>query len=129
MVRPMRRAAPGTSAARGGLSGRRVEGGDIYNTEMMVHPHKPNSLPVPDEAALAHSETLLALIAAEIRAAGGWLPFDRYMERSLYTPGLGYYSGGAAKFGWRAEDGSDFITAPELTPLFAHTLSRAVAQA
>jgi SAM-dependent MidA family methyltransferase len=51
------------------------------------------------------------------------------MERALYAPGLGYYSGGAIKFGRRAEDGSDFVTAPELSPLFAATLARPVAQA
>lgn len=57
------------------------------------------------------------------------MPFDRYMERALYAPGLGYYSGGAVKFGRRAEDGSDFVTAPELSPLFAETLARPIAQA
>ena len=57
------------------------------------------------------------------------MPFDRYMERALYAPGLGYYSGGSVKFGRRAEDGSDFVTAPELSPLFAQTLARPIAQA
>ncbi len=51
------------------------------------------------------------------------------MERALYAPGLGYYSGGAIKFGRRAEDGSDFVTAPELSPLFAATLAQPVAEA
>lgn len=91
--------------------------------------HEPDRLPAPDAAALAQSEALTAQIRAEIAAAGGWLPFDRYMERALYAPGLGYYSGGAIKFGRRAEDGSDFITAPELSPLFAATLARPLAQA
>jgi SAM-dependent MidA family methyltransferase len=79
--------------------------------------------------ALAASAALVALIGDEIAAAGGWMPFDRYMERALYAPRLGYYSGGARKFGRRADDGSDFITAPELSPLFAATLARALAQA
>ena len=91
--------------------------------------HEPDSLPAPGPTALAQSETLAAQIRAEIASAGGWLPFDRYMELALYAPGLGYYSGGAIKFGRRAEDGSDFITAPELSPLFAATLARPVAQA
>jgi SAM-dependent MidA family methyltransferase len=91
--------------------------------------HEPDSLPAPDAAALAQSAALTAQIRAEIAAAGGWLPFDRYMERALYAPGLGYYSGGSIKFGRRAEDGSDFITAPELSPLFAATLARPLAQA
>ncbi|MPW18525.1 class I SAM-dependent methyltransferase [Paraburkholderia sp. CNPSo 3157] len=91
--------------------------------------HQPDSLPAPGPTALAQSEALVSRIRAEIDANGGWMPFDRYMERALYAPGLGYYSGGAIKFGRRAEDGSDFVTAPELSPLFAETLARPVAQA
>jgi SAM-dependent MidA family methyltransferase len=91
--------------------------------------HQPDSLPAPGPTALAQSETLAAQIRAEIAEAGGWLPFDRYMERALYAPGLGYYGGGSVKFGRRPEDGSDFVTAPELSPLFATTLARPVAQA
>nr|WP_322031737.1 SAM-dependent methyltransferase [Paraburkholderia sp. J76] len=91
--------------------------------------HEPDSLPVPEPIALAQSEALAATLRAEIASAGGWLPFDRYMERALYAPGLGYYSGGARKFGLFAEDGSDFVTAPELSPLFAATLARAVGEA
>lgn len=96
---------------------------------MNQNAHEPASLPVPAADALAASAALVAHIRHEISAAGGWVPFDRYMELALYTPGLGYYSGGARKFGRRAEDGSDFVTAPELSPLFARTLARPVAQA
>ncbi|WP_061133084.1 class I SAM-dependent methyltransferase [Caballeronia fortuita] len=88
-----------------------------------------DSLPAPGADALAQSEALTGLIRERIAAAGGWLPFDRYMDLALYAPGLGYYSGGATKFGRRAEDGSDFVTAPELSPLFATTLARPIAQA
>ncbi|MFM0239897.1 class I SAM-dependent methyltransferase [Paraburkholderia phytofirmans] len=91
--------------------------------------HQPDSLPAPGPSALAQSEALVAQIRAELDTAGGWLPFDRYMERALYAPGLGYYSGGARKFGLRGDDGSDFVTAPELSPLFAATLARPVAEA
>ncbi|WDD95564.1 class I SAM-dependent methyltransferase [Burkholderia sp. FERM BP-3421] len=91
--------------------------------------HEPASLPAPGPDALVQSETLVARLHAEIAAAGGWLPFSRYMEQALYAPGLGYYSGGARKFGRRGDDGSDFVTAPELSPLFAQTLARPVAQA
>ena len=91
--------------------------------------HEPASLPAPGPDALAQSETLAAQLRAEVVAAGGWLPFSRFMERALYAPGLGYYSGGARKFGRRAEDGSEFVTAPELSPLFAQTLARPVAEA
>lgn len=96
---------------------------------MNQNAHEPDSLPVPAADALGASAELAARIRDAIAAAGGWLPFDRYMELALYTPGLGYYSGGARKFGRRAEDGSDFVTAPELSPLFARTLARALAQA
>ncbi|MDR6412680.1 class I SAM-dependent methyltransferase [Paraburkholderia terricola] len=91
--------------------------------------HQPDSLPAPGPSALAQSEALLARIRAELEAAGGWLPFDRYMELALYAPGLGYYSGGTRKFGLRGDDGSDFVTAPELSPLFAATLARPLAEA
>ncbi|WP_233832553.1 class I SAM-dependent methyltransferase [Paraburkholderia sp. ZP32-5] len=91
--------------------------------------HQPDSLPAPGASALEQSDALVAHIRAQLEAAGGWLPFDRYMERALYAPGLGYYSGGARKFGLRGDDGSDFVTAPELSPLFAAALARPVAEA
>lgn len=75
------------------------------------------------EAAAAHSAHLHALIAEQIAAAGGALPFWRFMELALYAPGLGYYSAGAAKFG----AAGDFTTAPELGPLFAECVAEAVA--
>src|SRR3954466_7996707 len=59
-------------------------------------------------------------IAREIVAAGGWIPFSRYMQLALHEPGIGYYAGGARKFG---RDG-DFVTAPELGSLFGRTLAR-----
>ncbi|MBN8441983.1 MAG: SAM-dependent methyltransferase [Thauera sp.] len=83
-----------------------------------------SSLPSPSPDAVEQSARLLELITAEIAAAGGWIPFSRYMELALYAPGLGYYSGGARKFG----PGGDFITAPELTPLFGQALAAQVEQ-
>lgn len=74
------------------------------------------------------STALDAHIASEIAAAGGWLPFDRYMALALYAPGLGYYARGDRQFGALAASGSDFVTAPELTPLFGRTLAAQVAQ-
>jgi SAM-dependent MidA family methyltransferase len=62
-------------------------------------------------------------IAAEIEAAGGAIGFDRYMEMALYAPGLGYYVNGRRRFG---RDG-DFVTAPEISPLFSLCLARQVA--
>ena len=78
------------------------------------------------------SAALLARLRQAISAAGGWLPFDQFMAMALYEPGLGYYANGLAKFGhWPGANGqgSDFVTAPELTPRFGHALSRQVAQA
>jgi SAM-dependent MidA family methyltransferase len=75
------------------------------------------------------SPALAGRIAAAIDTAGGWLPFDRYMAMALYEPGLGYYARGARQFGHLPSSGSDFVTAPELSPLFGRTLARAVAQA
>jgi SAM-dependent MidA family methyltransferase len=81
-------------------------------------------LPQPDPDALAHSRVLSRRIAAGIRQAGGWIGFDDWMRRALYEPGLGYYSGPLRKFG--AE--GDFVTAPELSPLFACCVARQVSQ-
>ncbi len=81
-------------------------------------------LPEPSADAQAASAALTRLIATEIAAAGGWMSFARYMELALYAPGLGYYSGGSRKFGVEG----DFLTAPELTPLFGRALARQVAQ-
>ena len=86
------------------------------------------SLPEPSPEAAAISARLHALIRDEIDAHDGWISFARYMELALYAPGLGYYSAGAAKLGSDPRDGSDFTTAPELTPLFARALARPVAE-
>ena len=83
----------------------------------------PTSLPEPDPAAREHSAQLVALIREQIAAAGGALPFWRYMELALYAPGLGYYSAGAHKFG----AAGDFVTAPELGGLFARCVAEATA--
>lgn len=64
------------------------------------------------------------MVVAEIAQSGGWIGFDRYMALALYAPGLGYYAGGAAKFG----GAGDFVTAPEVSPLFGHTVSRQLAE-
>jgi len=84
----------------------------------------PASLPVPSSEALQHSARLIEFIRQDIAAKGGWISFARYMELALYAPGLGYYTAGAHKFG----EAGDFITAPELSPLFGRTLARQAAE-
>jgi SAM-dependent MidA family methyltransferase len=73
---------------------------------------------------LQHSARLIEFIRQDIAAKGGWISFARYMELALYAPGLGYYTAGAHKFG----EAGDFITAPELSPLFGRTLARQAAE-
>ncbi|SOD40519.1 class I SAM-dependent methyltransferase [Nitrosovibrio sp. Nv4] len=82
------------------------------------------SLPLPNEPALEHSRAVRELIQTEVAAAGGWISFEHYMRLALYAPGLGYYSGGAAKFG----QAGDFVTAPEISPLFGRAVARQAAQ-
>jgi SAM-dependent MidA family methyltransferase len=79
------------------------------------------------------TSVLQSHIETAIKTNGGWLPFDRFMELALYTPGLGYYANDLRKFGLfpstDVASGSDFVTAPELTPLFGQTLAKQIAQA
>ena len=72
---------------------------------------------------------LVDRIAARVAAAGGWMPFDDFMAEALYAPGLGYYSGGRRIFGLGPGSGSDFVTAPELSPFFGRTLAVQVREA
>ena len=81
-------------------------------------------LPEPSETEKQHSQKMHELIVQEINQAGGWIDFAQYMQLALYAPGLGYYSAGLQKFG---EQG-DFITSPEVSPLFAQTLANPVAK-
>jgi SAM-dependent MidA family methyltransferase len=85
---------------------------------------RPAELPSPEPQALATSRALLDRIGAELAAAGNWISFARYMELALHEPGLGYYAAGARKLG----AGGDFVTAPELSPLFGRALARQIAQ-
>jgi SAM-dependent MidA family methyltransferase len=62
-------------------------------------------------------------VEASIRRSGGWLPFDRFMAQALYAPGLGYYANDSRKFGQMPSSGSDFVTSPEMTPLFGQALA------
>jgi SAM-dependent MidA family methyltransferase len=84
----------------------------------------PATLPAPSAEAAQHSAILTEHIRSNIAEQGGWISFARYMALALYTSGLGYYTAGAHKFG----EAGDFITAPELSPLFGRTLARQVAE-
>jgi len=82
------------------------------------------SLPEPSPQARAASRALIGRIGAELARRQNWISFARYMELALYEPGLGYYAGGAAKLG----QAGDFVTAPELGPLFGRVLARQVGE-
>jgi SAM-dependent MidA family methyltransferase len=79
--------------------------------------------------APAAATPLDRLIRQALAREGGWLPFDRFMAMALYAPGLGYYAHGSRKFGLMPSSGSDFVTAPELSPLFGRALARQLSQA
>jgi SAM-dependent MidA family methyltransferase len=84
-----------------------------------------------DDSERRHSVSsrLRGVVARAIAEGSGWLPFDRYMALALYEPELGYYARAERVFGRWPGAGSDFVTAPELTPLFAQTLAVQVRQA
>ncbi|WP_395687995.1 class I SAM-dependent methyltransferase [Caenimonas koreensis] len=79
--------------------------------------------------ATSLTTALQGLIKQAIARDNGWLPFDRFMALALYAPGLGYYANTSRKFGQLPSSGSDFVTAPEMSPLFGQTLALQVADA
>lgn len=95
-----------------------------------------SSLPSLDSETAQHSARTAAHLQHAIESANGWLPFDQWMAQALYAPGLGYYAAGTVKLASASATDArgtpiapgDFVTAPELTPLFGHTLARQVAQ-
>ena len=106
----------------------------------------PPSLTTPPEVGLPPTDArnicarLTSHVHAALAQAGGWMGFDRFMDLALYAPGLGYYANGSTKFGAMPQGlrdgagdmvgaGSDFVTAPELSPLFGYALAQQVAQA
>ena len=83
-----------------------------------------SGLPSPDDDAREHSARVFRHIRERIASEGGWIPFAVFMDLALHAPGLGYYAAGAQKFGAPG----DFVTAPEMTPLFGRCVARQVAQ-
>ena len=84
----------------------------------------PPSLPRPDELSASHSERVADFIRAKIEERGGSISFAEFMQHALYAPGLGYYAAGATKFG----EAGDFVTAPEVSPVFGRVLARQCAE-
>lgn len=96
----------------------------LKSTPMNIAQMSPEGLPETDAEARAHSARLAEYIRSEIEKQGGRLGFARYMDLALYAPGLGYYRAPIRTFGRQG----DFITAPEISPLFARCLARQVGQ-
>lgn len=84
----------------------------------------PSHLPALDASAQQHCERVVAHMQQQIQQQGGWISFASYMHMALYTPQLGYYSGEASKFG----RSGDFVTAPEISPLFAYAIANQIGQ-
>lgn len=95
---------------------------DSYSQKLYQSARDSGELPPPSDVAQQHSENLISLIKNEIEKNSGAISFQRYMELTLYAPGLGYYAAGSAKLG--AE--GDFITAPEISPLFSQSIANAI---
>jgi SAM-dependent MidA family methyltransferase len=87
---------------------------------MLADTRPADGLPQPDAASLEHSARVADHIRRRMDRSGGSIGFAEYMHEALYAPGLGYYSAGTAKFG----AGGDFVTAPEISPLFGRVLGR-----
>ena len=79
-------------------------------------------LPMPPEDALVHCNQLIHTIKAEIEQGPNGISFRRFMEMALYEPSLGYYVAGMRKIG----KSGDFVTAPEISPLFSHCLAQSM---
>ena len=90
------------------------------------HPQQqtPAQLPQPSAAEVQHSGRLIEWVVDAIHQNGGMIRFSDYMNHLLYAPGMGYYSAGLSKFGKTG----DFVTSPEISPLFGWTLGNQCAQ-
>ncbi len=82
---------------------------------------------------MAHSQRVSAFLHQQIAQAGGWIPFSEWMHHVLYAPGLGYYAAGNTKLADTQANATtqlsgDFVTAPQLTPLFGQTIAKQIAE-
>lgn len=80
----------------------------------------PNGLPAPSTDAISHANALLQTILSEIKKNQGKISFEKFMDLTLYAPGLGYYSAGSEKIGVFG----DFTTAPEISCLFSYCVAK-----
>lgn len=82
-----------------------------------------------ESSSASLSGALTRQIRERVEDAGGWLGFDQFMALALYSPGLGYYANERPKFGSMPASGSDFVTAPEISPAFGRLLAAQVSEA
>ena len=87
-----------------------------------------SALPIPSKESQKYSQQLCDLVQIKIKQSGGWLPFSDFMHMALYTPETGYYTGGLKKIADTQSGGGDFVTAPEISPLFAQALAAQMAE-
>ena len=87
-----------------------------------------STLPTPTAEAQIHSHQLVSLIKKNISEQNGWISFADFMQLALYAPSLGYYTAGSQKFADNQNGGGDFVTAPQISPLFAQTVANQIAQ-
>jgi SAM-dependent MidA family methyltransferase len=130
MSRPNRLPAPVTRTAREDVDGDKEGDGvkpGMGFLQWRMNRQEQTAHSVVSAPLDAHP--VARLIRDEIRQRGGWMRFERFMELALYAPGLGYYSSGRRVLGHLPQDGSDFVTAPELTALFGQTLAIQVIEA
>lgn len=85
--------------------------------------HPGTELPAPSATQIEHSARLIECIVERIAQNDGVISFRDYMQACLYEPGLGYYAAGSAKLG----SAGDFVTAPEISPLFGQTWGKHIA--
>jgi len=93
-----------------------------------MNPMDPTANSVVGQAEQVQ-QALTQHLLTYVNKQGGWLPFEQFMALALYTPGLGYYSSGRQVIGQGPQDGSDFVTAPEMSPLFGQVLAKQVHEA
>ena len=87
-----------------------------------------SALPIPPKESRKYSQQLCDLVQLNIKQQGGWISFSDFMHMALYTPEMGYYTGGFQKIADTQSGGGDFVTAPEISPLFAQALASQLAE-